>query len=312
MGRPDTDDDKLSKKRPRRKANGGAVMPTSIVCNPSAAATQPGAVELGVVLSAMVLLLYFFGCYETISSLPDTPKTPAFAQHMGENLNMALNRFDSKLVSSSVGASSAAAAKGLMAGGAPEVKRTTDVKIPETKWPVTLRDESDNYEDLVHPGDGKTIMKVPKFWSYPVHNGGLMSRETAMKIGSCIEPDEHGSHARGDKCPVHQRTIFIAIASYRDFQCRQTAEQAFSRAKHPERIRITVVDQIVDGEDPVCDEPLEPCDKNPEQGLCKYKNQMDVYKMDAELSVGPIFARHIGYRMYRGEYYGKSKTCLDG
>jgi [Skp1-protein]-hydroxyproline N-acetylglucosaminyltransferase len=25
--------------------------------------------------------------------------------------------------------------------------------------------------------------------------------------------------------------------------------------------------------------------------------------MDAPLSVGPVFARHIGYRMYRGEYY---------
>lgn len=25
--------------------------------------------------------------------------------------------------------------------------------------------------------------------------------------------------------------------------------------------------------------------------------------MDAPLSVGPVFARHLGYRLYRGEYY---------
>lgn len=25
--------------------------------------------------------------------------------------------------------------------------------------------------------------------------------------------------------------------------------------------------------------------------------------MDAELAVGPVFARHIGHRLYRGEYY---------
>jgi [Skp1-protein]-hydroxyproline N-acetylglucosaminyltransferase len=64
-----------------------------------------------------------------------------------------------------------------------------------------------------------------------------------------------------------------------------------------------VVDQIIEGEDVRCDEPIEPCEGNPNQALCKYKNQVDVYVMDAPLSVGPVFARHIGYRMYRGEYY---------
>lgn len=66
---------------------------------------------------------------------------------------------------------------------------------------------------------------------------------------------------------------------------------------------IGVVDQIIEGEDDRCDEPIEPCNTNPEQALCKYKDQVDVYVMDAPLSVGPVFARHIGYRMYRGEYY---------
>ncbi len=64
-----------------------------------------------------------------------------------------------------------------------------------------------------------------------------------------------------------------------------------------------VVDQIIAGEDDRCDEPIEPCDKNPNQALCKYREQVDVYTMDAPLSVGPVFARHIGHRMYRGEYY---------
>lgn len=63
------------------------------------------------------------------------------------------------------------------------------------------------------------------------------------------------------------------------------------------------MDQLVEGEDHVCNDPIEPCDKNPEQALCKYRDQVDVYKMKAELSIGPVFARHIGYRLYRGEYY---------
>ena len=64
-----------------------------------------------------------------------------------------------------------------------------------------------------------------------------------------------------------------------------------------------VVDQIVDGEDPACNEPIVPCEEKPEQALCKYKDRVDVYEMEADLSVGPVFARHIGHRMYRGEYY---------
>lgn len=66
---------------------------------------------------------------------------------------------------------------------------------------------------------------------------------------------------------------------------------------------IGVVDQIVDGEDDLCNAPIEPCEKNPDQALCKYKDQVDVYQMHAHLSVGPVFARHIGHRQYRGEYY---------
>lgn len=77
----------------------------------------------------------------------------------------------------------------------------------------------------------------------------------------------------------------------------------FSAAAHPERIRVAVVDQIVAGEDGSCDIPHSPCSQDPNQPICLYKDQIDVYQMEAELAVGPVFARHIGYRLYRGEYY---------
>ena len=77
----------------------------------------------------------------------------------------------------------------------------------------------------------------------------------------------------------------------------------FQRAKYPERVRVGVVDQIVEGEDGNCDSPYKPCKEDPEQELCKYKNQLDVFQVDAPLSIGPVFARHLGHRMYRGEYY---------
>ena len=177
--------------------------------------------------------------------------------------------------------------------------------IPEHKWPVSINDEDGNFEDIQHPGDASVTLSVPRFWSPPIHNNKLMTRDQAMSVGSCITPDPStGSLARGDRCPPSDRTIFVAIASYRDWQCRYTVESIFNRAKYPERVRVAVVDQIVVEEgDFQCEVPIKPCSEDPDQALCKYKGQVDVYRMDAIQAVGPVFARHIGQRLYRGEYY---------
>jgi hypothetical protein len=37
--------------------------------------------------------------------------------------------------------------------------------------------------------------------------------------------------------------------------------------------------------------------------MCRYKDQIDIFTVDAGLSVGPVFARHLGHRLYRGEYF---------
>mmetsp|Transcript_29719 Transcript_29719/g.63045 ORF Transcript_29719/g.63045 Transcript_29719/m.63045 type:complete len:675 (+) Transcript_29719:144-2168(+) len=96
-------------------------------------------------------------------------------------------------------------------------------------------------------------------------------------------------------------TIFVAVASYRDWQCSSTVESAFSRASHPERIRVAVVDQIRLGKDKPCSVPPDECDKFP--ATCKHRSQIDYFTVESELSVGPVFARHLGHRLYRGEYF---------
>lgn len=45
-----------------------------------------------------------------------------------------------------------------------------------------------------------------------------------------------------------QETIFLMIASYRDFQCRETIESAYRMADHPERLFVGAVDQVVPGD----------------------------------------------------------------
>jgi len=187
------------------------------------------------------------------------------------------------------------------------------IVVPSAKWPVTALQQNsdgndinvDEYEYIAHPVLEQIKLRVPKFWSPPVHDDELMTRELAMRIGTCTVPNSRGGYARGADCPLHQRTIFLMIASYRDYQCRETVEDLYNRAEYPERIRVAVVDQLLHNETELrpCNEPLVPCEEDPEQALCLYQHLIDVIRLDARLSVGPVPARHIGYRMYRGEYY---------
>mmetsp|Transcript_13887 Transcript_13887/g.26153 ORF Transcript_13887/g.26153 Transcript_13887/m.26153 type:complete len:701 (+) Transcript_13887:43-2145(+) len=113
-----------------------------------------------------------------------------------------------------------------------------------------------------------------------------------------------------DELPPENRTmletIYVSISSYRDYRCTHTVEMLFGQAAHPERIRVGVVDQLDLEEDERCIKTShlkKSCEEDPEQVMCKYAHQMDVYEMDANLAVGPVLARHIGHRMYRGEYF---------
>lgn len=155
-------------------------------------------------------------------------------------------------------------------------------------------------------------VKVPPFWDPPhfqTRYGGirnylgqygsrLMTRAEALSIGSFVVDSSSSSSF------VELETIYISIASYRDEECANTIESIFSRARYPQRVRVGVVDQIDTSADRSCSEPPhESCEANPDQALCLYSSQIDVYTMEAKLAVGPVFARHVGQRMYRGEYF---------
>lgn len=222
----DDEDEKKSRKRRVKKRSG---MPSSIVCTANEALQKKGTIELGVVLSCAVLGLYVFGFIESMYALPDVPT----GRLLGANLNIA------KLQPDNVQFSTTKEEDTSLRRVAVGMTVVDGVEIPEGKWPVSTRNEEDDFETLLHPGDQKTTMRVPKFWSPPLHNKKLMTREQAMKIGTCVTPDPlTGSHVRGTDCPFDERTIFVAIASYRDFQCRFTVESIFNRAKNPHRIRI--------------------------------------------------------------------------
>lgn len=105
-----------------------------------------------------------------------------------------------------------------------------------------------------------------------------------------------------------RETIYASVASYRDPECRATVRDLFERAEFPERIRVAIVDQRLlgsDSGDPPC---IPDCTNGTAADedaavLCQYQSQLDVFTMDARLAVGPVFARHLAHRLYRGEYF---------
>jgi hypothetical protein len=247
MGTKDTE---MTSRKGRKKNEITPLLPSEIVCTTSDLTSSKHSMEFAVILSLMVVGMYLYGFYEAALSLPDI----ATGFHVGRNLNIARLESDGGIVA----AVAAAHVQQQNLRAAPndedsfpdnqqqqqeEEKPPSlpagQVAIPEGIWPVSIRDEVDDLEEILHVGDMKTVMKVPKFWAPPLHNRQFFTREQAMKVGTCVEPDPvTGSHVRGDQCPPSQRTIFIGLASYRDYQCRFTLESAFLRAEHPERIRV--------------------------------------------------------------------------
>jgi hypothetical protein len=186
------------------------------------------------------------------------------------------------------------------------------VREVQNSFPIHIKDDR---EKISHPGilfagqerlsallpdlDFPKTIDVPRFWdpseSYrkPIRaflgdNGRrVLTAEEARSIGSLYKGKE---------------TIFLSVASYRDQECLPTVESIFLRAKHPERIRVAIVDQVEAG-DKKCSQPELSCDQDPEQVLCKFRHLIDVLEVPAYQMVGPVFARHLSHRMYRGEYF---------
>lgn len=180
------------------------------------------------------------------------------------------------------------------------------------RWPISVREEEMNFEVIRHPAAvdrlGEAVrLAVPRFYlSFDelsgdkkrlLGDGRLLTPRIASMIGT------HSTEEGRRNNDIKTRTIFVNIASFRDWRCRVTVESVFGRAKYPERIRVGVVDQIDSGTDPSCDVAIRSCEGYPLQALCKYHDHVDVYEMESSLAVGPTFARHILSRMYRGEFY---------
>ena len=193
-----------------------------------------------------------------------------------------------------------------------------DIEGLQHTFPVHV---GDDMEEIGHPGmqfadaqKMKLISKahnlpstitVPRFWRPTQYGPGGVRKYLGNYGERLITPEEAskiGSFLGGEDGFAPIETIYVSVASYRDPECTPTIEDLYERAKNPERIRVAIIDQRTD-DDPYCTRPAVPCEENPNQTLCRFRHLIDVYEIAAPLSIGPVFARHLANRMYRGEYF---------
>lgn len=100
------------------------------------------------------------------------------------------------------------------------------------------------------------------------------------------------------------RLIHLAMPSYRDKLCPKTLFNLFTKAKHPEKIRVRVLQQNIPDEDVECletycqmiiydhPEELERLRSlDPAHSTCPFESQVFVHKIHAKDAAGPTWAR---------------------
>ena len=186
------------------------------------------------------------------------------------------------------------------------------------------------FEQIVHPGDRTKKLSVPKLYASSSSSSSVSSsnREAngsgktfrQLTQGKLLTPDlaamigggggdsagiEEEPNSNAAASLFERRTIFVSIISKNDSRCSHTVTNLLRSATNPERIRVAVVDRTnpLSRDYVACDAPAKPCSTDPDQILCTYNGIVDVYEYNSDLDAGAMFARHIGMRMYRGEYY---------
>jgi hypothetical protein len=106
-------------------------------------------------------------------------------------------------------------------------------------------------------------------------------------------------HAMFPWVETDDKTIFLAIASYRDEECKVTVENMFMRANNPRRLFLGIFEQN-DNVDPICvPDGWQDCDS---ADFCPIDNLRRRMVPSSE-GKGPCYARYIAMLMFRHENY---------
>ena len=96
-----------------------------------------------------------------------------------------------------------------------QLSRSTST-YSEFHWPISVRDEQDDFEALPHPANNEVAVALPRFFlsqedgSMQTMKAGFSKKTTEMLGRTTVEGSKDFS----------VRTIFVAMPSYRDWHCR--------------------------------------------------------------------------------------------
>lgn len=96
---------------------------------------------------------------------------------------------------------------------------------------------------------------------------------------------------------IKPNTIFVSIASYRDYECSDTLKSLFTHAKYPSRIFVGVCEQNKQGE------YSEICSKTDEDIISMYMDNIRTITLPHTQAKGPTYARYHCSKLWRGEQY---------
>ena len=114
-------------------------------------------------------------------------------------------------------------------------------------------------------------------------------------VGSCVGVGETENWSVGGFATI-PGTIFVSVASYRDFECALTVFDMFAKAKNPDSIYVGVVQQNK--------EQKEDCfDRCPECSKRKQSGHIRVTNFSYMQAKGPTFARYHASKLWQGEQY---------
>jgi hypothetical protein len=122
------------------------------------------------------------------------------------------------------------------------VKKLTEIPR-HTDWDI-IREEPDGFERLrqdagsIIPAEELSWPPVNMVGTIPANEGFDSMPLTGIKVPRFWHPPSTESIFETGRFVDGQETIFLMIASYRDFQCRETITSAYKRADHPERLFI--------------------------------------------------------------------------
>eukprot|EP00472_Partenskyella_glossopodia_P003541 CAMPEP_0197515742 /NCGR_PEP_ID=MMETSP1318-20131121/778_1 /TAXON_ID=552666 /ORGANISM="Partenskyella glossopodia, Strain RCC365" /LENGTH=544 /DNA_ID=CAMNT_0043064195 /DNA_START=382 /DNA_END=2016 /DNA_ORIENTATION=- len=131
--------------------------------------------------------------------------------------------------------------------------------------------------------------------------GGKKSMVNGQVVETEVGPEEPKPYPPKDDLHVRNDTkLHMLLSAFRDPRCGQTVANAFIRATHPNRIYVGIVQQNLEEKDEF-DCVAVYCELMKREGhkKCPWLDHIEIVRVDARESKGPIWARAIGAVMVR-------------